>query len=71
MPNGRRIPSLLGVAAVHHHLVRGMHETEVGLTVETGEPRDVHHFACLIGFGAGTVNPYLVFESLVDLERDG
>ena len=65
------IPSLLGVAAVHHHLVRECTRTEVGLTVETGEPRDVHHFACLIGFGAGTVNPYLVFESLVDLERDG
>ncbi len=65
------IPSLLGVAAVHHHLVRECTRTEVGLTVETGEPRDVHHFACLIGFGAGTVNPYLVFESLVDMERDG
>ena len=39
--------------------------------METGEPRDVHHFACLIGYGAGTVNPYLVFESLVDMERDG
>ncbi|MDR4479680.1 MAG: glutamate synthase large subunit [Nitrospira sp.] len=65
------IPSLLGVAAVHHHLVRECTRTEVGLTVETGEPRDVHHFACLIGFGAGTVNPYLLFESLVDMERDG
>ncbi len=65
------IPSLLGVAAVHHHLIRECTRTEVGLTVETGEPRDVHHFACLIGYGAGTVNPYLVFESLVDMERDG
>ena len=46
-------------------------EDRYGLTVETGETRDVNHFACLIGFGAGTVNPYLVFESLVDLERDG
>jgi glutamate synthase (ferredoxin) len=64
------IPSILGVAAVHHHLVRECTRTEVGLTVETGEPRDVHHFACLIGYGAGTVNPYLVFESLVDMERD-
>ena len=64
------IPSLLGVAAVHHHLIRECTRTEVGLTVETGEPRDVHHFACLIGFGAGTVNPYLLFESLVDMERD-
>src|SRR5512132_1860309 len=65
------ISSLLGIAAIHHHLVRECTRTEVGLTVETGEPRDVHHFACLIGFGAGTVNPYLLFESLVDLERDG
>ncbi|HEX7767755.1 MAG TPA: glutamate synthase large subunit, partial [Nitrospira sp.] len=65
------IPSVLGVAAVHHHLVRECTRTEVGLTVESGEPRDVHHFACLIGYGAGTVNPYLVFESLVDMERDG
>jgi len=65
------IPSLLGIAAVHHHLVRECTRTEVGLIVESGEPRDVHHFACLIGFGAGTVNPYLVFESLVDMERDG
>jgi glutamate synthase (NADPH/NADH) large chain/glutamate synthase (ferredoxin) len=64
------IPSLLGIAAVHHHLVRECTRTEVGLIVESGEPRDVHHFACLIGYGAGTVNPYLVFETLVDMERD-
>jgi glutamate synthase (NADPH/NADH) large chain/glutamate synthase (ferredoxin) len=65
------IPSLLGIAAVHHHLIRECTRTEVGLIVETGEPRDVHHFACLIGYGAGTINPYLVFETLVDMERDG
>ncbi len=65
------IPSLLAVSAIHHHLVRECTRTEVGLILETGEPRDVHHFACLIGYGAGTVNPYLVFETLVDLERDG
>ena len=65
------IPSLLGIAAVHHHLVRECTRTEVGLILETGEPRDVHHFACLIGYGAGTINPYLVFESVVDMERDG
>jgi glutamate synthase (NADPH/NADH) large chain len=65
------IPSLLGISAVHHHLVRECTRTEVGLILETGEPRDVHHFACLIGYGAGTINPYLVFESLVDMERDG
>ncbi len=65
------IPSLLGISALHHHLVRECTRTEVGLIVETGEPRDVHHFACLIGYGAGTVNPYLVFETLVDMEREG
>jgi len=65
------IPSLLGISAIHHHLVRECTRTEVGLILETGEPRDVHHFACLIGFGAGTINPYLLFESLVDMERDG
>jgi glutamate synthase (NADPH/NADH) large chain/glutamate synthase (ferredoxin) len=65
------IPSLLGISAVHHHLVRECTRTEVGLILETGEPRDVHQFACLLGYGAGTVNPYLIFETLVDLERDG
>ena len=65
------IPSLLGISAVHHHLVRECTRTEVGLILETGEPRDVHHFASLIGYGAGTINPYLVFETLVDMERDG
>jgi glutamate synthase (NADPH/NADH) large chain/glutamate synthase (ferredoxin) len=65
------IPSLLGVSAVHHHLIRECTRTEVGLILETGEPRDVHHFACLIGYGAGTINPYLLFETLVDMERDG
>ena len=65
------IPSLLGVSAVHHHLVRECTRTEVGLILETGEPRDVHQFASLIGYGAGTINPYLVFETLVDMERDG
>ena len=64
------IPSLVGISAVHHHLVRECTRTEVGLILETGEPRYVHQFACLIGYGAGTINPYLVFESLVDMERD-
>ena len=65
------ISSLLGVSAVHHHLIRECTRTEVGLILETGEPRDVHQFACLIGYGAGTINPYLVFETLLDMERDG
>lgn len=65
------IPSLLGISAVHHHLVRECTRTEVGLIVESGEPRDVHHFACLIGYGAGAVNPYLAFETLTDMVREG
>jgi glutamate synthase (NADPH/NADH) large chain/glutamate synthase (ferredoxin) len=64
------IPSLLAIAAVHHHLIRESLRAEVGLIVETGEAREIHHFACLIGYGAGTVNPYLAFETLVDMARD-
>ena len=56
------------MAAVHHHLVRECTRTEVGLIMETGEPRDVHHFACLIGYGAGAMNPYL---ALRDARRYG
>ncbi len=65
------MPSLLGISAVHHHLVRKSQRAECGLILETGEPRDVHHFACLIGFGAGSINPYLAFETLTDMARDG
>lgn len=65
------IPALLAVAAVHHHLIREGTRTKVGLIVESGEPREVHHFALLIGYGAGAVNPYLAFETLDDLIRQG
>jgi glutamate synthase (NADPH/NADH) large chain len=58
------IPSLLACAAVHHHLIRTGLRTSVGLVVETGEPREVHHFACLAGYGAEAINPYLAFETL-------
>ncbi len=61
------IPALLALAGVHHHLVRQGTRTRVGLVVESGEPREVHHFALLIGYGAGAVNPYLVFETLRDM----
>jgi glutamate synthase (ferredoxin) len=61
------IPALLGLGAVHHHLVREETRTRVGLVVESGEPREVHHFALLIGYGASAINPYLVFESLDDM----
>ncbi|MBV8347763.1 MAG: glutamate synthase large subunit, partial [Mycolicibacterium sp.] len=65
------IPSLLAVSAVHHHLVRTKERTNVALVVETGDAREVHHLAMLIGFGAAAVNPYLAFESIEDLIREG
>ena len=65
------IPSLLAVSAVHHHLVRTKERTSVALVVESGDAREVHHIAMLIGFGAAAVNPYLAFESIEDLVREG
>ncbi len=61
------IPSLLLTAAVHHHLVRTKQRTMAGLIIETGDAREVHHMALLIGYGAGAINPYLAFESVEDL----
>ncbi len=58
------IPSLLATSAVHHHLIRTKQRNRVGLVVETGEAREVHHLCLLLGFGAATINPYLVFETL-------
>jgi len=60
------IPALLAVAAVQHHLLREGTRTQVGIVLETGEPREVHHFALLIGYGASAVNPYLAFETIHD-----
>ena len=65
------IPSLLLTSAVHHHLIEEKTRTQVGVVVETGEAREVHHMALLIGYGAAAVNPYLAFESIEDLIRDG
>jgi glutamate synthase domain-containing protein 2/glutamate synthase domain-containing protein 1/glutamate synthase domain-containing protein 3 len=65
------IPSLLATAAVHHHLIREGTRTQCGLVIETGEARESHHFCLLIGYGAGAVNPYLAFETLADLHKDG
>ncbi|REK62538.1 MAG: glutamate synthase large subunit [Cohnella sp.] len=65
------IPSLLAVSAVHHHLIRQGTRTKVSILLESGEPREVHHFALLIGYGASAVNPYLAFETLDDLIRQG
>ncbi len=61
------MPSLLAVSAVHHHLVRAGTRLRTGLVIESGEPREIHHMATLIGYGASAINPYLMFESLDEL----
>ncbi|MFC8313071.1 glutamate synthase large subunit [Gordonia sp. NPDC057258] len=65
------IPSLLATSAVHHHLVRTKERTRVALVVESGDAREVHHIATLIGFGAAAVNPYLALETIEDLIAEG
>jgi len=70
-PRRAPIPSLLAVAAVHHHLVREGTRLRAGIILESGEPREVHHFATLIGYGASAINPYLMLETLDGLVFDG
>jgi len=65
------IPALLATAGVHHHLIRQGLRTGCGIVVETGEAREVHHHCCLIGYGAGAVNPYLVYETLAEMITRG
>ncbi len=65
------IPALLAVSGLHHHLIENGTRTKIGLVLESGEPREVHHFALLTGYGAGAVNPYLVFESIEDVINRG
>ena len=65
------IPSLLLTAAIHHHLVREKTRTKVGLVIETGDAREVHHMALLIGYGAAAVNPYLALDSIDDMIAEG
>jgi glutamate synthase domain-containing protein 2/glutamate synthase domain-containing protein 1/glutamate synthase domain-containing protein 3 len=65
------IPALLAVAGLHHHLIRAGTRTRASIVLESGEPREVHHFALLIGFGASAINPYVAFDTLDDLIRDG
>jgi len=65
------IPALLFTSAVHHHLIREKTRTQVGLVVETGEAREVHHMCLLLGYGAAAINPYLSFETLEDLIAEG
>jgi glutamate synthase (NADPH/NADH) large chain len=68
-----RVPvsALMAVGAVHHHLVKQAKRTRIGLAIETGEAREVHHHCLLIGYGADAINPYLAFESLWQARRDG
>ncbi len=68
-----RVPlsSLMAVGAVHHHLVRAAKRTQLGIVLETGEAREVHHHCLLVGYGADAINPYLAFESLWQARRDG
>jgi len=61
--NRAPIPALLAVAGLHHHLIRNGSRTRVGIVLESGEPREVHHFAVLLGYGCGAINPYMAFET--------
>lgn len=70
-PDRVAIPALLATAAVHHHLIRKGLRTSVGIVVETGEPREVHQFCCLAGYGAEAINPYLAFDTLIDMHKRG
>ncbi len=65
------IPALLATAGLHHHLIREGLRTRCGLVIETGEAREIHHFCSLLGYGAGAVNPYLVFETLAQMIAAG
>ena len=65
------IPSLLACSGLHHHLVRQGQRSRAGLLIECGDAREVHHFALLLGYGAGTINPYVAFETLDDMIRQG
>ncbi len=69
-PDRIPIPALLATAAVHNYLIRKGLRTSVGLVVESGEPREIHHFACLAGYGAEAINPYLAFETLVAMREE-
>ncbi|MCA1963287.1 MAG: glutamate synthase large subunit [Prosthecobacter sp.] len=65
------IPALLAVGGLHHHLIRKGTRTQCDIVLESGEPREVHHFCTLIGYGCGAINPYLAFETLDDMIRQG
>ncbi|HEY5345582.1 MAG TPA: glutamate synthase large subunit, partial [Verrucomicrobiae bacterium] len=64
------IPALLAISGLHHHLIRSGTRTKIGLILESGEPREVHHFSVLIGYGCTAINPYLAYETIADLMRE-
>jgi glutamate synthase domain-containing protein 2/glutamate synthase domain-containing protein 1/glutamate synthase domain-containing protein 3 len=70
-PERAPIPALLAVSAVHHHLVRAGNRLQCSLVLESGEPREVHHMATLIGYGCGAINPYLLFDTVDELVAEG
>jgi glutamate synthase (NADPH/NADH) large chain len=70
-PDRIAIPALLATAAVHNFLIRKGLRTSVGIVVESGEPREIHHFCCLAGYGAEAINPYLAFDTLIDMHKRG
>src|SRR3954468_2705552 len=70
-PDRIAIPALLATAAGHHHLIRKGLRTSRRLVVESAEPREVHHFCCLAGYGAEAINPYLAFDTLLAMHRRG
>ena len=70
-PEMAPIPALLAMAGLHHHLIRNGTRGRTGLVLESGEPREVHHFALLIGYGCSAINPYLAYETIDDLIREG
>ena len=70
-PEMAPIPALLATAGLHHHLIRAGTRGKVGLVLESGEPREVHHFALLIGYGCSAINPYLAYETIDDLIKGG
>ena len=70
-PDRAPVSSLLACGAVHHHLVKKAKRTQIGIVLETGEAREVHHHCLLIGYGADAINPYLAFEALWQARRDG
>lgn len=69
--NSAAIPALLATSGLHQYLIREFKRTHISIILEVAEPREIHHFACLLGFGATAINPYLVFESIKNLVNDG